>query len=97
MSSAMVLSCLAHSFVKARVTTTTADPCTGARGRRLPTGPSSWPTDRGTCAPQVLKAQGAKGGSRKVDPCRQAYQNEELTDGLKGTGEGASARPGLTR
>jgi hypothetical protein len=53
---------------KARVTTTTADPCTGAHGANSPPGLHRGQPTRGTCPPKVLEAQGAKGGSRRVDP-----------------------------
>src|SRR6266481_3134932 len=53
---------------------------------RLPTGLASRPTCRGTCPPQVLEAQGAKGRSRLAGPCRQVYRIDELTDDMKGTG-----------
>src|SRR5260221_36444 len=53
---------------------------------RLPTGLASRPTCRGTCPPQVLEAQGAKGRSRLAGPYRQVYCIDELTDDMKGTG-----------
>jgi len=48
------------------------DPCTGARWRKSPTGPSSRPLRRGTCPSQVLAALGKVGGSRQIDPSRQS-------------------------
>src|SRR5258708_18143642 len=60
---------------------------------RLPTGLASRPTCRGTCPPQVLEAQGAKGRSRLAGPYRQVYRIDELTDDMKGTGGAKLARP----
>src|SRR5258705_9310492 len=65
------------------------DDCRSLYGRseaRLPTGLASRPTCRGTCPPQVLEAQGAKGRSRLAGPCWQVYRIDELTDDMKGTG-----------
>ena len=46
--------------------TMSAGPCTGAPRRKLPTGHPSVADRRGTCPPQVLKTQGALGGSRRT-------------------------------
>ena len=43
-----------------------AGPCTGAPRRKLPTGHPSVADRRGTFPPQVLKTQGALGGSRRT-------------------------------
>ena len=49
-----------------------ADPCTGARRRRLPTRHPPRPPAEARVPPQVLEAQGALGYSRQVGPIRSA-------------------------
>ncbi len=49
-----------------------ADPCTGARRRRLPTGHPSRPLAGARVPPQVLEAQGAIGCSRRAGPIQAA-------------------------
>src|SRR3954468_1503599 len=50
-------------------------PCTGAQGRRLPTGPSPRPLAGARVPPQVLEAQGVVGRSRQVGPIRTDYDS----------------------
>jgi hypothetical protein len=63
-----------------RVFTRLRSLCTGAQGRNSPPG-----LRRGTC-PSGAQSKGAKGDSRQAGPCRKVYDNDQLTDDMKGTG-----------
>src|SRR3954452_22303397 len=60
-------------------------PCTGAQGRRLPTGPPPRPLAGARVPPQVLEAQGVVGRSRQVGPIRTAY-DKSIRITMRGTG-----------
>src|SRR4030095_11441684 len=50
-------------------------PCTGAQGRRLPTGLHRGHSPGHGSPPQVLEAQGVVGRSQQVGPIRTAYDS----------------------
>ena len=65
-------------------------PCTGAQGRRLPTGPPPRPLTGARVPPQVLEAQGVVGRSRQAGPIRTAYDSS-IRITMRGTGVTALA------
>src|SRR4029077_2100243 len=72
------------SFRFAKPSRWIAGPCTGARWRRLPTGPSSWSLRWGTRPHLVLIAQGVLGCSRRIGLVRQAYAGDQRLKEVQG-------------